>query len=835
MRINNNLMAMNTHRQLGINNANSAKSIEKLSSGLRINNAADDAAGLAISEKMRGQIRGLNQASRNAQDGISMIQTGEGALQETQAILQRMRELSVQAANGTYEDSDRAKIQTEMDQLTSEVNRIGNTTEFNQKSLLDGSLAVTGDGKVLDGAIAAGTTGLGAGAIEVDVDSELAAGDYDVVVTSNTVSKIEGTIQSGVVGATVTADATVESLTGGAYKINITQENAKQIDSINVATDDELLDTTGGNTAITIESNSTLNDATHTIKVDKQQTATDLGSGLEIKAGSLNNVDSGTYTVETSRIIDDTKVADNGADKLKTDSVISNFTMADNATTAQAALINDGNANALTITVVDGGDATAEIKFSFSDGTNTTDVSLVANAGDGAQTVQVAGLQFDVDVDKIIAGLDLTDAVADTGTYDSQVINIASGAALDQVKVTSGGNSDTQTIASNSNGDLAFDLDGGGADITLTSTGADFIQGNSLSTAVQSEYTVGLYEGAAQIGVDTVVDELDLADPTNVSNLSFGGSGVLVDLDVAALQGKSAGNYTIDFDVDTDTAYTAELQKADGSAVDGAKFTLDSAAGAGTKIDLGHDVDLTYTGGTLAAGEVFFGVQDDATEFSLELKHDGGATIETKTISAGDDAVFADGITVKTDGALANGTADFTLKNDTVDNSVSMQIGANVGQSFNVDVNDMRSSKLGISSDVASATKGLDIDGDGTTDFTAVFNATGNVTNGNDTEYSLNIMNHENATAAVEVINDAIEKVSAERSKLGSLQNRLDHTIKNLDTSSENLVAAESRIRDVDMAKEMMEQSKNSILSQAAQAMLAQAKQAPQGVLQLLR
>ncbi|MCG8502610.1 MAG: flagellin, partial [Firmicutes bacterium] len=105
MRINNNLMAMNTHRQLGIGNANGAKSMEKLSSGMRINRAGDDAAGLAISEKMRAQIRGLNQASRNAQDGISLVQTAEGALQETQAILQRMRELAVQAANGTYVDT----------------------------------------------------------------------------------------------------------------------------------------------------------------------------------------------------------------------------------------------------------------------------------------------------------------------------------------------------------------------------------------------------------------------------------------------------------------------------------------------------------------------------------------------------------------------------------------------------------------------------------------------------------------------------------------------------------------------------------------------------------
>jgi len=141
MIINHNLMAMNTHRQLGMNQTAASKSMEKLSSGFRINRAGDDAAGLAISEKMRGQIRGLKQAQRNAQDGISLIQTAEGALNETHAILQRMRELATQAATDTNEAQDRDEIQKEINQLTSEINRIGNTTEFNKKTLLNGDFS----------------------------------------------------------------------------------------------------------------------------------------------------------------------------------------------------------------------------------------------------------------------------------------------------------------------------------------------------------------------------------------------------------------------------------------------------------------------------------------------------------------------------------------------------------------------------------------------------------------------------------------------------------------------------------------------------------------------
>jgi flagellin len=143
MIINTNVAALNSYNQLSQTNNNMQKSLERLSSGSRINRAADDAAGLAISEKMNSQTRGLAQAQRNAQDGISMIQTAEGALKETHSILQRMRELSVQSANDTNTGDDRAEIQKEIDQLSEEITRIGETTEFNTKALLDGEFAGT--------------------------------------------------------------------------------------------------------------------------------------------------------------------------------------------------------------------------------------------------------------------------------------------------------------------------------------------------------------------------------------------------------------------------------------------------------------------------------------------------------------------------------------------------------------------------------------------------------------------------------------------------------------------------------------------------------------------
>ena len=185
MIIQHNMQAMNANRMLGGIATSQAKSTEKLSSGFRINRAADDAAGLSISEKMRGQIRGLEQASTNAQDGISLIQTAEGALNESHAILQRMRELSVQAANGTETDDDREAVQNEISQLQDELTRIAETTEFNTMKLLDGSLGSSGtagvkvNASVSQNSLAALTT---TNAVKADYLTAAIAADTGTVV-----------------------------------------------------------------------------------------------------------------------------------------------------------------------------------------------------------------------------------------------------------------------------------------------------------------------------------------------------------------------------------------------------------------------------------------------------------------------------------------------------------------------------------------------------------------------------------------------------------------------------------------------------------------------------
>ncbi|WP_017752663.1 flagellin [Clostridium tyrobutyricum] len=200
MIINHNLMANNALRNININSNNAAKSMQKLSSGLRINNAADDAAGLAISEKMRGQINGLNQASTNAQDGISLIQTAEGALNETTSILQRMRTLAVQATNDTNTSTDRGQIGKEIVQLQKEITRISTDTEFNTKQLLTGDFASGAGGANLTfqiganasqfitlniGDMSASALGVGAAAVHIGDVTQTATDITTMVTTIN--------------------------------------------------------------------------------------------------------------------------------------------------------------------------------------------------------------------------------------------------------------------------------------------------------------------------------------------------------------------------------------------------------------------------------------------------------------------------------------------------------------------------------------------------------------------------------------------------------------------------------------------------------------------------
>lgn len=577
MRINHNVTALNTHRQLSTNTSNQSKSIEKLSSGLRINRAGDDAAGLAISEKMRGQIRGLDQASRNSQDGISLIQTAEGALNETHDILQRMRELAVQASNDTNTDTDRGEIQKEVNQLSSEINRIGNTTEFNTKKLLDGSRSVT----------------------------------------SNTVA-----------GATTTT-------------------------SVTMAKDQIITPVYAAGASFT-------------------------GTGTEPTITSADGANSVKFTAGAAADFD--------------------FDNLDNTAS-----------NKLTITK-SGTDVTVDFAGTDADGDKLT-IAADKMVFDGSKyTYDNNGIQFE------ISKADF-DAMDDTDSFDLE-LGVGGLIATDVTTSTIGTKNQWTTN-------------------TVPTPGTDVV---------------------ADFSAPITVDKDSAKFLADVASIKVSGAGL----------GAANGNITV------------ELMDAGGSVINTETYDF---ATAQTGLTFNYD-----NNGISFALDV-----NDATDLEISLDFEM-ATTTTSTTAASTTTV--------------------------TDKSLKFQIGANQNQSMSLDVNDMRASALGITGTGAG--------------FSAAANVTDG-TNNTSVEKALDLSTASSASTAITVLDKAIQTVSGERSKLGASQNRLEHTINNLNTSSENLTAAESRIRDVDMAKEMMNQSKASILAQAAQAMLAQANQQPQGVLQLLR
>jgi flagellin len=297
-RINTNVEAFNAQRNLGLTSMQYAKSVEKLSSGLRINRAGDDAAGLSISEKMRAQIRGLAQAQRNAQDGISLIQTAEGGLNEVHSIVQRMRELAVQGSNDTLSQGDRDAVGLELSALNSEVNRIATTTEFNGKTLLSGSLATqdSGTGTLATGALATAT---GVVVSKVDVSAAAKSATFTLSDLGGGVLQLSDGTNTQAVSVADMDQATgnpnqVLNFSNLGVKITLTGIDTTNGTGANIATD---LDTetvitsaTGGAASLQIGANA--NQTMSVLVSDMQSTAIGNGGGY----ANLNAAASGLGT-----------------------------------------------------------------------------------------------------------------------------------------------------------------------------------------------------------------------------------------------------------------------------------------------------------------------------------------------------------------------------------------------------------------------------------------------------------------------------------------------------------------------------------------------------------
>ena len=699
MVVQHNMTAINANRYFGINNTKLSKSLEKLSSGYAINRAGDNAAGLAVSEKMRAQIAGINQGVKNAQDGISMVQTFEGALTETDSILQRMRTLATQSANGTYQnDVDREAIQLEYDQLNDELNQIADT-DFNGVVVLNG-------GEMADGL--------------KQVDGEF---DY--------ANKKQQVIDKA------------------------TEEAQKSVDAASSA-------------------------------LEKAKTAL-TEKNFDLSANGQAN---------EWNTVDDTAYNKTAADKLWVDL---GYTKAD-GTTADTSKVSS-----------------VDITFKLGDdGKTWTAVSGKDNAGNA------------VDSAKLTAAIAAATTASGTGM-----------SGLGGVKFTVGG-AEVNAI---------FDATKAkaGDTITLTFTNADSSKKAPTNVGFKDDSydTTGLTAGSVTAAPKATIGELTDADMTQTiadtvkaldgQKLTYtAAAGAVTKVDLNGVEVTAAGGVITLKDADGNV-----LKDSDGNDIkvfaknEAGKITISTlnadGTAAGKKImEIAAPTLATGTAGsfntTLAVDVVDY--KDAALEANVKAGKDAdlGTSNDAQEALAKAEADYANAVAeqgklsdfeaakayLAKNGVSVSDSNDASTATLTYKDNVTLQVGARTKDSVNFTFK-YSSDGLGeLKADMDCSARGLGTD-------------------------KLSLATQEAANAAIDKIDNALNKVSMVRGTFGAVQNRLEHKIDNLNVTSENLTSAESRIRDTNMAEEMMNFTKNQILSQASQSMLAQANQLPQGVLSLLQ
>ena len=943
MVINHNIPALQSYNIVNSTSNALQKSIAKLSSGLRINSAADDAAGLAISEKMRAQIRGLDKAVSNTQDGISLIQTAEGALSETHSILQRMRELSVQAANDTLTQQDRSYIQEEIGQLNEEITRIGNTTQFNKKKLLNGDSAALWSSS--DNETKAIING-GLRQIDQFGQKKSVEGNYKISVKAD---PGQGEVQKSdimkikhpdvVMNKAVNVkdgvkDVAVSNTPAGSYTITFSEDDPEPLAQLTgsyglggsqstTQTEIELQDVTAPVSKISIQT-------TDGVEIWSTSGADIFGSnGSTVTAATQASFFAGTDGEADS---DSGKVFTGVKDEIIAAARAKGITLNDDAFEAEnetvtfnATTTNSGIAPGIKIVYTGGGDGNNPVVNSTTFGTDTSGAAGAAGALANIEATDVFAIDAEggalKDNASILFEVTGIDAVNQTVTLKATASKLSQdgsnstavqedivlqqgGDAINLDKLF-GGSDDETSVTIALNADMLSAVQDGAKFVYSVTPDADDTGGNSnpirldingtMDSSWDEKWDGGPYRGntlAYTLNGDNVANSeihfknFNLNEKTGVATegdiilttdstfkvtdgtLSDEAKGdILASFDAAYIGKVASGDVKLR-DLDKfwnsegvfmlDDAKTITLNQGDGKTASVTLYANDTLNDVATKLNnavatgLGQSkyVDdatkfVTFVDGATknsesvagtfllrsavpgAAGEITLsGDENLLNAFSLNTIQNSKETTYTVDVS---DAHTGETIAqnVKVTGNVAHGiispnvdvefgalTGVTASWNDDLkkyvyssstqettlhlsDNTTVLQIGANEGEDMGLNIGDMRSHALGLD--------------------------------------SVNVMSQERAARSITIIDNAIDKVSTQRAKLGAYQNRLEYTASNLTTASENLTSAESRIRDTDMAKEMMNFTKLNILLQAGNSMLAQANQQPQNVLSLIR
>lgn len=704
MRINHNISSLRALHQLDKSNSSLDKTLERLSSGLRINHAADDAAGLAITQKMDTQVRGLEQANRNAMDGISLIQTAEGALNEVHSMLQRIRELAVQVSNGTYDAQDRKAVQDEVTQLQEEIERISSSVEFNEVTLLNG---------------------------DIDRRAFSTAADVADIVS------MSDTVDAGVYTFEVAQLASTTGDVGG------------------------IVDLFDGDGEATIEG---------TININGEQVDIEIGDTTDEVFSQLRELASKvgvSITIEPSAPFGNGKSLSLSIDQ----SGPKSLDVTGDLELLEAIGLDEGhfqpNTNEVYQTEVD-----------FSGGVTAADADVLING----TTISIASGDTNEEIyEKLesasIQGLELS--YSSTGAVvifsnKALVIEPANPSDTDDIALAD------ELVASGLSGGTAL-TPNGTADLTKSIPEAAITTDGSTGDELTGE--VAIFVDGVSVGTIDWTGGLDLDDSTDLETA------------LTNLNAVDAGDTIFSF-TDEDPAKLVAYNK------NGYEVTIKPVSNV-TAADITTVSNLGYASGEISVEKGFGNLGRNVQIDSSSIIYDDPLTNEidgfpagTTVTTAGSDIIFEsnDNFELRlVSGDSIGGVTMNLLETGPLD----LQIGANEGQFMEIRIQNLSPRAIGIT--------------------------------------DLNLSTSDGAQEAITIVDTAIETISTVRSKLGAYQNRLEHTIANLETASENMTASLSRILDADMAYEMSQFTLQNVIQQAGTSMLAQANQRPQSLLQLLQ
>ncbi len=747
--------------QGGVNSVNSklAKTIKSLSTGLRINTAADDASGLAVSEKLRAQISGLNKAATNAQDAISMLQTAEGAMGSMTSMVQRIRELAVQAGDPAYTTNDRAMLQLEVDQLKEEIDRVSNSTEFNTKKLLNGDAAAIWSASTDDiEAVIKGAAVEGNYKLSYDVDpgqnsvyksNIMRVGEgqmsYDINTNGTSITKFdnikgmlrETNTQIKVTGsADTTAEAALAGGTGGFAGVQVSAfatASAAVTGNNSYSIEIEAVGSRTGNNSAQIKFR-VMN--TKTGEISEWINATVNAAG-GIAAGTSSASFKNLVGIANSVMISSSDTTFNNVTWEAGDKMLINVAGARDEASGGASIQIGSTGSTLHITA----GATSEDKQL----THTIHTAQIDEAGN----VYYGQMDITLERGKVVSGTGTIDILGE-GDVASKYTKLSQLAQFT--------NSDGRMILDNTQEISIYAGNGKTAKVTLE--GSDTIADleNKLTAALVEQLNMG-------------ADNTNTAATTVNNNL------------VKFVETPTGGHHAVE---GTFVIQSAVLGEKSNLTFVGDEAVL-SALGI-TQIQEAADSALNVRVSDAHTG-AFIG-EDIVTDNRLRNVIEGVDVIINPESAA--DVNFVNGKMVFTD-KLGAEVAFLHIK----DNATKAAVGANEGQVIDISIGRLD-------------TVGMGIDG-------------------------INVATFDDAQKAITKLDMALEQISKARATAGAQMNRLEYTITNLNTTRENMVSAESRIRDLDMAQASSDLASQQVLLQSATAMLAQANQIPSYAAQLLQ